>query len=485
MSSSTEAVMFRDDRGTVHEWDNTVKAKVAVRAGIGGVSLFHMGMTADQLVATWGIWGIRGSDFDPANPTAGSVFPELDPGPEEAAFLASAVNLSPSCYTNPRGCFQIDNVTDLVALQDQIDFVLFIDNGVDEKFLEVDAAGLTVIFVDTFYEYNENCRAFNYSLIDPSMCYGRSMIDIANRLEELAVFLGSDVDVDALNMQKQAACEAASNLTDAAAQAHEKGIRIKNIWLAVNQDENGTSYASLSDYDPIDLWVPRTLEELGMPLLHGDTYEEWGEITANQYFVDCEPGDVNQECNGNTYFPVDFWMIDSRSSRLVDDNFKLLFPDRAILADQWWYTPMNDGPLSYKIIASYLTGFTERISAAENLQEATEECTPVDPKSIAHLKADGSGGLPLNGFVCYDRNLIQEEYLKCPNFSAPAPTTDSPPTAPTPTTDSEPTAPTPSVDATTPTAGNAGSVPTSSVLAARVNSMAGTLVMVLIVAIYL
>jgi hypothetical protein len=158
---------------------------------------------------------------------------------------------------------------------------------------------------------------------------------------------------------------------------------------------------------------------------------------------------------------------------------------QAILADQWWYTPMNDGPVSYKSIAYYLAAFTERISAAENLQEATKECTPVDPKSIAHLKADGSGGLPLNGFVCYDRTLIQEEYLKCPDLSVPAPTTDSAPTAPTPTTDSEPTAPTPSVDASTPTTGDEGAVPTSSVIAARVDSMIGTLVMVLITAIYL
>lgn len=112
---------------------------------------------------------------------------------------------------------------------------------------------------------------------------------------------------------------------------------------------------------------------------------------------------------------------------------------------------MNDGPLSYKIIASYLSGFTERISAAEKVQESTGTCTPVDPKSIAHLSADDSGGLPLNGFVCYDRNLIQEEYLKCAEFSTPAPITDSAPT---------PSAPAPSAPTPTTTSGNV--VPTSS-----------------------
>jgi hypothetical protein len=329
--SSSDAATFLDDRGTTHEWDNTVKAKVAVRAGVGGLSLFHMGMTADQLVAVWDDWAIRGSELDPENPDAAPIFPEMGPTPEEIAFLSSAINLSPSCYLNSRGCGQIDNITDLFALRDEVDFFLYIDNGWDPQALEMDAAGLPVIFVDTYFEYHETCRAFNYSQIDPSTCYGRSMIDIANRIEELAVFLGSDVDIDALNAQKQAACEAASALTDAAAQAHEKGIRIKNIWLAIEQDENGTSYATLSDHDPIELWVPRTLEELGMPFLHADTYEGWGEITSIQYFKGCEAVAISEECNGDTYFPVDFWMIDSRSSRLIDDNFKILFPDRVSL----------------------------------------------------------------------------------------------------------------------------------------------------------
>jgi hypothetical protein len=326
----THAATFQDDLGVTHEWDNTVKAKIAVRAGIGGISLFHMGMTSDQLVATWGLWGIRGSNFDPENPSAGSIFPEVDPGVDEAAFLASAVNLSPSCWKNPRGCFQVDNVTDLVALQDQIDFVLFVDNGVDENFVEIVNAGFSVIFVDTFYDYNENCRASNYSVADPSSCYGRSMIDIANRLEELAVFLGADVDVEALNEQKQAACAAASALTEAAEQAHANGLRIKAVVMGVDQDpETGSSIATVSDFDPIELWVPRTLEELGMPLLHADTYDEdGGALTADEYFNNCEPGAVNQECNANTYFPVDYWLIDSRSYQLIDDTFKLIFPDR-------------------------------------------------------------------------------------------------------------------------------------------------------------
>lgn len=169
----------------------------------------------------------------------------------------------------------------------------------------------------------------DYTLTDNSTCFGRSMIDIAVRMEELAIFLGVDVDQDALNVQKQASCDAASAFTAAAEEAHTKGLHVKAIWLGVEPDaETGSSVAMISDMDPTDWWVPRTLEELGMPLLHADSYAEWFELPAGDYFMNCEGGVVDQECNGDTYFPVDFWLIDSRSSRLVDDNFKLIFPDR-------------------------------------------------------------------------------------------------------------------------------------------------------------
>jgi hypothetical protein len=332
LSNTVHGATFQDDRGVVHTWDNSVKAKIGVEATLGGISLFHMGMQAEQLAAVWGLWGIRGTTFDPENPSAGSNFPELDPGPEEAAFLSSAVNLSPSCYTNPRGCWQVDNITDLIALQDQIDFIVNVDNGYDYSMIDIEAAGFKVIFVDTYFDYHENCRIQNFSAPDRSNCYGRSAIDIARRIEELAVFLGVEVDQDAINQQKQDMCEAATEFTDTMEEAHEKGLRIKVSWLGIGQDEEtGESYAELSDYDPIELWFPRTMEELGMPLLHSDDiydYDEYAAVPASAYFNTCEPGVYNEDCNGETLFPVDFWLFDPRGSRLIDDNLKLLFPDR-------------------------------------------------------------------------------------------------------------------------------------------------------------
>jgi len=426
---------FVDDRGLEFTWDNAKKAKVVTRAATGGLSLFHMGMTDDQLVATWGLWAIRGSDYDPDDPFTPGTFAE-DPGKEAAAFLDSAINLS-ECRSNPRGCFRFDNGTDVLNLYEagDIDFVLNIDNGnSDEVFMPLEDVGVPVIFVDTFYDYNPNCRMANYSTTR-EFCYGRSMIDIASRIEELAVFLGVDTNTEELTAQKQKACEDAEAFTNAMADVQERGIRVKASILGSGKDEEtGESFVNVRDFDPIKLWVPRTLEELGMPLLHAGNYTPGGvvdnaRVPANDYFSNCDAGVVNETCNGDTLFPVDFWLIDSRSFRNIDDNFKLAFPDRAFLADQYWHYPRNDGGLSYLSISILLTDLTRELSKAKKVQDTNgPECISIDPKDIAHRVTDGTGGLGLNGFVCYNKDLIEEEYLKCPPaFVSPvAPPTNAP-----------------------------------------------------------
>ena len=328
-----DAATFIDNRGLEFTWDNTKKAKIATRAGVGGISLYHMGMTEDQLVASWGLWAIRGSDFNPEDPLTAGTYPE-DPQPDEAAFLGSSINLSPSCWQNPRGCFRWDNVTDVINLYEngEIDFVVYIDNGNDSGISEAVEAGIPVIFVDTFFQYDPNCRMANFSR-NEEFCYGASMIDIASRIEELAVFLGVDTKTEELVAQKQAACEAAEAFTDAMAIVHEKGIRVKlSILGSGRNEETGESYVTVRSFDPIKLWIPRTLEELGMPLLHegGDLGSS---ISSDQYFQNCANGtsNVNETCNGDTYYPVDFWLIDSRSFRNIDENFKIAFPDRVSL----------------------------------------------------------------------------------------------------------------------------------------------------------
>jgi len=324
---------FVDDRGMEFTWpdDASTDPKIAVRAGVGGVSLYHMGLRSEQLTAIWGLWSIRGSSFDPLQPTVPSNYPQFDPTPDETAFLQSAINLSPSCWQNPRGCFRWDNVTDLSNLQDEIDFVIIIDNGSsgatqgDNGVRAAEDNGMRVIFVDTFFEPNEDCRLGNFTFLDESQCFGRSMIDIVARVEELAIFLGVEPAAE-LQAQKLEACTAAEEFTAAMQTVSERGIQVKVSILGTRlNEETGNTEGTIRDFDPIQLWVPRTLEELGMPLLHAEAGA--GNSTnylTSEYFVDCpEP---SGDCE--TLFPVDFWLIDSRSFLLIDDTLKTIIPDK-------------------------------------------------------------------------------------------------------------------------------------------------------------
>ena len=57
--------------------------------------------------------------------------------------------------------------------------------------------------------------------------------------------------------------------------------------------------------------------------------------------------------------------------------------------------------------------YNEKISAAAKVSKSDPgTCKPVDPKSSEIISKDG--GLDLNDFICYDYDLIQQEYLTCP-----------------------------------------------------------------------
>lgn len=111
-----------------------------------------------------------------------------------------------------------------------------------------------------------------------------------------------------------------------------------------------------------------------------------------------------------------------------------------MLAGQYWSYPRNDGSLSYKMIESLLTEYRTRLASAVNVQvesitKSASDCSPVDPTAPGHVVADGTGGLGLNEFVCYNEELIQKEYLQCPvevTSSPPPPVPAPSPPPPTP-----------------------------------------------------
>jgi len=417
--TEVNAGYFKDDRGREFNFDG--KPTVAARAATGILSLYHMGMREDQIKATWGLWSIRGSDLDIYNATAGSRYPESDPIPSEVEFLHGLINLSPSCHTNPRGCFRWDNVTLVEQYKSEFDYILFIDNGNDDGMHTVEEeTGVPVVFIDTFYDYSPDCRFFNFSVSEnKTNCFGRSMIDIAKRVEELAIALGADIDTERVENDKQAACEAAYQFTDTMKKKQEEGIRFVTSINAIEKDENGTDYFEFRTIDPIKLWIPRTLEELGMPILHHDdgslTLQNIStRVTGNEYFLDCPEGELSVDCNENTMYPVDFWLWDSRSYLNIigvdTAVFETLFPDKAILAGQHWHYARNDGAVSYNAIARMLAAMTEKVSGAQRLYDKTP-CVDIDPKTT--VTAILGGGLDRNEYICYNEELIQKEYLTC------------------------------------------------------------------------
>jgi len=412
---------FLDDRGVTHTF--TGSPKIGVRAGIGGRSLYHMGLPEEQLAAIWGLWAIRGSDFDPENPEAGSIYGDQDPGIDETNFLSTARNLSPSCWKNPRGCFRWDSLDDLVEMHQngELDYIILIDNassghtcGPNVTFsfcdgggvIDAEAEGIPVVFVDTLYDYDPACRLENYTVIDKNLCIGRSTIDIAQKVEELAKALVPNLDTTEIDRQRDEACASAESFTQTMEEVHQKGIRVKvSIAGTTTNFLTGETSVTVRDFDPLQLWFPRTFEELGMPLLHSNSS---GNVLPDTYFTDCPNGALSETCNDNTLYPVDYWLFDSRSFALINDpdTIEQVFPDKALLKGQLWHYSRNDGPVSYVTIKTVLDEMAEKLASAERVHDETD-CTPADPTGPEFLLA----GLDSNQYVCYNFDLIQSEYL--------------------------------------------------------------------------
>lgn len=419
--NAVEAGEFTDDLGRKFNFKKT--DKFASRAATGALSLYRMGID-EQITSIWGLWSIRGSDLDIDNPAEGSRYPDADPVEDEVVWLHTKNNLSPGCHTNPRGCFRWDDIEFVKQYKSEIDYILFIDNGNDSGMKTVtEETGIPVVFIDTFYEYHVDCRHVgdpeesDYTTKDKTKCFGRSMIDIATRIEELAIAIaGDDVNVKQIEEDRALVCESANKFTKMMKVKQEEGLRVMTTINAIKKDEDtGEDFFEIRTLDPIDLWVPRTLEELGMPILHHDegstTLENVStRVTGSEFFPDCN-GVLSESCNDNPLYPVDFWLIDSRSYLNILDNegvIKAIFPDKAMLAGQHWHYARNDGPLSYHAIHRMLEEMTKRLSTAKRMHPTTS-CTPIDPKTA--VTAQEGGGLDRNEYICYNEDLIQQEYL--------------------------------------------------------------------------
>jgi len=410
---------FVDDAGITH---TTRKANPEIICSARtALSFYHQfGLDGSQISGTYGAYFPRGSIGDMRDPDYKPYWP-VDPTEDELAFLKSIPNFSPTCFhAKNTKCDEID--VDRV-INNAPDKWVYIGNGnwhTGERMKQITTAvGNYPIFISTHYDGNKNPGCITYNpdtatyTTDTSKCKARSLIDVIKRTNELANFLGiAKVDI-ARDQQKM--CEAAMELTTAAANAHQKGIRV----MTVNPSINDNNAVTLYPVDPLSDPYLRTYEELGVPILHPGKHpsskisEE--KIPSKEWFANCQQGQTLNDCNENTYYPVDLWLIEGRRFffNTPEEQYFLnkFFPDKALLKNQVAHWPMNDGPISYTTAARSFAEMTRKLNDAVRLHDSTI-CTTANVTSEAFLDSR-FGGLTGGQYACYDEPSLQLDYLEC------------------------------------------------------------------------
>lgn len=390
--------------------------------------------------------------MDLKNPATSQRF-ATDPTADDVTYLETLINLSPMCYDVPKSCQEMDVELFRDQVASDLDFWLFISNGgtdgwdgfFTEYVEEITAImGRPPIFIDTKFENpGSGCRdadsiKFNVNTAESQKCYSRSLIDVVNRIHEVAEFLGVDFEGDNGNDKlvsgQEEACTAAQRFSDVAADAHSRGIRVAGVWFDVYPEE-----VYIAPYSALGNAFTRTLEELGLPYLHPgiclqDTScrtELWGPdyetINSTSWFVNCQPGQEFSTCNEATLYNADLYIVEGRDFTVLEQNkdfFAKHFPDKAILQGQYVHTPLNDGAISYHNIARHLNYVADKLEKAEPLYPnvATKSaCADVDVTSDQHtsnINAIEFNSLLPGEFACYNKAFHQAKYMECPEVAS-------------------------------------------------------------------
>lgn len=427
---------YVDSKGVTHVSDKT-KPSVVMFAHK-AVSLKNYGLAEDQLVGVLGEFYNSGSDIDLASPSAGSSLP-ADPLYEDIQFLEKAVHLSPGCKVGHCTTFDLDTFLSL----DVDEFIMQGYRGAWWGFNETytqtvieevtKKIGKQPIYIELSKDGAESCSE------EGGDCPGLSMIDIIESNYELAKYLDLDIP-ESLNQDRQQLCVAAKNFQNNMKTAQDKGLRVMAAYLTT----------TLSYYaNPVSDMVLRMFEELGMPILHVGKCKDAGNCSGNYfweyvpietYFQSCV-GNITASCNSNTFYPVDFWLYDHRTTlTLTNPDFSLGFPDKAIINGQMGYWPIGGRLLSPSDAAEILNIVGPQVAGADRIRPMTE-CTPdLDVTGEDHRKSGLAGG----EYACYNEAKFHNtKYFKTCNFPIdpiesplPAPTAPTgvprPPTAPTP-----------------------------------------------------
>lgn len=333
-----------------------------------------------------------------------------DPTPEEMEFITSVKHISPSCQIGYCQEFDVEIFASLkpdYLVMHGYRGELWGFNATIEKQV-VNIIGKPIIYIDVAQQ-GANCIGDN-----ADNCYGKSMIEVIEQYDALALALGIPRS-GAVEQDKRAMCQAARVFQEAAEIAQSKGVRALAGYI--NTGDDAMSYLAY----PSDDMVLRMFEELGMPILHPGSCSAanctqnyfWEWIPTKELFPACAGQSLTLECAASPLYPVDFWLYDHRTTlTFVGSEFAQAFPDKAVVQGQHAYWPIGGGIISYRHAAEILSLVAPRLAAAERLHVATS-CTPADVSSVEHA----IDGLQPGQFSCYDESVHRLEYFQCPASS--------------------------------------------------------------------
>ena len=215
--------------------------------------------------------------------------------------------------------------------------------------------------------------------------YSQGYIEITQRFEELANFLGATTDLSA---DKAALCTEVNKFKATAAAAAERGVRALGTYAPYGPVADGVAAVYLAGANGYDQ-VQNMLEELGMQILHVDS--NLGDVVGGGYWG-WEWGSFDATA---LPYPVDFWLYDSRVTLdFVSETFAADWPHPAVVAKQYAYFLTNSVVHSYEIATEQLQAVGEALGTANRIEDATA-CTEVDDVTAARYTwADGEYACP-------------------------------------------------------------------------------------------
>ena len=362
---------FVDDEGTVFTTDGT---PTIITAASDALSLEHMGLSHAQVIGTFGERCMSGSnlngghyDMDSNGPVYGdhntadhdpNLFP-VDPiSTEEAAMLAQSADLTPSCSSTCYWCTGEEGEIVAQLGEDWPDFIVQGTYGgsspmTADLISEAEARGVPIIKLHQIWASGD---------------YSQGFIEITQRFEELANFLGATPD---LSSDKAALCTEVNTFKATAAAAAERGMRAMGTFTPWGDATDGVVAGWL--YGPGWAQVLNMLEELGMQLLH--------------------PTEPPDSLDANNFpYPVDFWLYDVRVALdFTSEAFAAAWPHPAVVAKQYAYWPNGGHVHSYQHAIDILRIVGEALGNANRIEDATA-CTEVADVTSADYRVNGLKG---------------------------------------------------------------------------------------------